>query len=69
MNLGLSLELITFEILAAEQLRLMRFDNRLIIDYFANTVNIQSTSAPDIQSLKNFHVELFTLSNTFLLPT
>ena len=28
----LSLELITFEILAAEQLRLMGFDNRLIID-------------------------------------
>ena len=34
------LELITFEILAAEQLRLMGFDNRLIIDCFANVVNI-----------------------------
>ena len=36
----LSLELITFEILAAERLRLMEFDNRLIIDCFANVVNI-----------------------------
>ena len=34
------LELITFEILAAERLRLMAFDNRLIIDCFANVVNI-----------------------------
>ena len=31
-------ELITFEILAAERLRLMEFDNRLIGDYFANIV-------------------------------
>ena len=37
---GLTLELITFEILAAERLRLMGFDNRLIIDCFANVVNI-----------------------------
>ena len=29
-----------FEILAAERLRLMVFDNRLIIDCFANIVNI-----------------------------
>ena len=36
----ISLELITFEILAAERLRLMGFDNRLIIDCFANVVNI-----------------------------
>ena len=33
-------ELITFEILTAERLRLMGFDNRLIIDCFANVVNI-----------------------------
>ena len=33
-----TLELITFEILAAERLRLMEFDNRLIGDYFANIV-------------------------------
>ena len=33
-------ELITFGILAAERLRLMGFDNRLIIDCFANVVNI-----------------------------
>ena len=33
-------ELITYEILAAEQLLLMGFDNRLIIDCFANVVNI-----------------------------
>ena len=36
---GLLLELITFEILAAERLRLMAFDNRLIIDCVANVVN------------------------------
>ena len=36
----LSLELITFEILAAEQLRLMGFDNRLISDYLSNAVNV-----------------------------
>ena len=35
-----SVELITFEILAAERLRLMGFDNRLIIDCFANVENI-----------------------------
>ena len=35
-----ALELITFEILAAERLRLMGFDNRLIIECFANDVNI-----------------------------
>ena len=35
-----TLELITFEILAARRLRLMGFDNRLIIDCFANVVNI-----------------------------
>ena len=34
------LELITFENLAAERLRLMGFDNRLIIDSFANVLNI-----------------------------
>ena len=39
---GFLLELITFEILAAERLRLMGFDNRLIIDCFANVVNIHS---------------------------
>ena len=39
-NLKFQLELITFEILAAERLRLMGFDNRLIIDCFANVVNI-----------------------------
>ena len=35
---GKKLEPITFEILAAERLGLMRFTNRLIIDYFANVV-------------------------------
>ena len=34
------LELITFEILAAERLRLMGFNNRLIINCFAKVVNI-----------------------------
>ena len=37
---GYLVELITFENLAAERLRLMGFDNRLIIDCFANIVNI-----------------------------
>ena len=31
-------ELITFEILTAERLRLMGFDNRIIIDCFSNVV-------------------------------
>ena len=39
-ELPCSLELITFEILAAERLRLMGFDNWLIIDCFSNIVNI-----------------------------
>ena len=34
------LELIPFEFLAAEPLRLIKFDNQLIIDCFANAVNI-----------------------------
>ena len=42
LNCSSTLELITSEILAAERLRLMGFDNRLIIDYFANVVNIHS---------------------------
>ena len=33
-----ALELITFKFLAAEQLRLMGFDNRLIINCFSNVV-------------------------------
>ena len=37
---GTPIELITFEILAAERLRFMGFDNRLIFDCFANIVNI-----------------------------
>ena len=37
---GSKLEHITFEILAAERLRLMAFDNRLIIDCFANVENV-----------------------------
>ena len=40
MHYGLRLELITFEILAAERLRVMAFDKQLIIDCFANVVNI-----------------------------
>ena len=39
-SIGKLLVLITFEILAAERLRLMGFDNRLIIDCFANVVNV-----------------------------
>ena len=38
MSLGSLLELITFEILAAERLRLMGFDNQFIIDCFSNLV-------------------------------
>ena len=37
---GYALERITLEILADERLRLMGFDNRLIIACFANIVNI-----------------------------
>ena len=36
----LALEHKTCDLLAADQLRLMRFVNRLIIDSFQNTVNI-----------------------------
>ena len=36
----LSLELITFEILAAEQLQSMGFDNQLISDCLSNAVNV-----------------------------
>ena len=52
----LLLSLSTFFVpkLVAERLRLMRFNNRLIIDYFANVVNILSTSPPDIWNVKNF---------------
>ena len=38
-NSGLGVELITCEILVAERLRLMGFDNRLIIDCFTNVEN------------------------------
>ena len=40
LSFGFLVELITFEILAAERLRLLGFDNRLIIDCFANVVNM-----------------------------
>ena len=40
LNIAYLLELINFEILAAERLRSMGFDNRLIIDCFASVVNI-----------------------------
>ena len=52
---GYTLELITFEILAAERLRLMAFDNRLIIDCFANVANIliwQFSTNDRLKSLK-----------------
>ena len=45
------LELITFENLAAERLRLMGFVNRLIIDSFANVLNI--------------HIWLFSIKDRF----
>ena len=40
LNIAYLLELINFEILAAERLRLMGFDNRIIIDCFPSVVNI-----------------------------
>ena len=43
----LELELITFENLAAERLRLMGFDNRLIIDCFENVLHIWLFSTND----------------------
>ena len=39
-NIAYLLELINIEILAAERLRLMGFDNRIIIDCFPSVVNI-----------------------------
>ena len=39
-KLGLRLEHKTCDILAAERLRLMRFDNRLIIDSFQKAIGI-----------------------------
>ena len=39
-NIAYLLEHINFEILAAERLRLMGFDNQLIIDCLSNLVNI-----------------------------
>ena len=49
--------------------KFMKCNNRLIIDYFTNVVNILSTSPTDIWNLKNFHVGLFTISNTVFAST
>ena len=54
-----SLELITFEILAAERLRLVGFDNRLIIDCFANVVyldgNFLQMIDSEVRNMKPLH--------------
>ena len=47
---ALELELITFEILAAERLRLVGFDNRLIIDCFSNVVYLNGNYLQMIDS-------------------
>ena len=60
------LELITFEILAAERLRLMGFDNRLIIDCFANVVNILIWSFSTNDRFRSEKYESNYLENPFL---
>ena len=60
-----SVELITFEILAAERLRLMGFDNRLIIDCFANIVNILIWLFSTNDGLRSAKYESNYLENPF----
>ena len=59
------LELITFEILAAERLRLMGFDNRLIIDCFTNVVNILVWLFSTIDRFRSEKCESNYLENPF----
>ena len=59
------LELITFEILAAERLRLMGFDNQLIIDCFANVVNILIWLFSTNDRLRSAKYESNYLANRF----
>ena len=59
---GFIVELITFEILAAKRLRLMGFDNRLIIDCFSNVVvNILIWLFPTNDMVKSEKYESITL--------
>ena len=46
-------ELITFEILAAKQLRLMGFDNQLIIDCFSNVVDSEVKNLNPLHYIQN----------------
>ena len=62
---ALILELITFEILAAERLRLMGFDNRLIIYCFANIVNILIWLFSTNDRLRSVKYESNYLENPF----
>ena len=62
---SLSLELITFEILAAERLRLMGFDNLLIIDCFANVENILTWSFSTNDRFRSEKYESNYLENPF----
>ena len=55
-----TLELITFEILAAERLRLLAFGNRLIIDCFANIVKILIWQFSTIDRFKSEKYESIT---------
>ena len=59
------LELITFEILAAERLRLMGFDNGLIIDCFANIVNLLIWLFSTNERFRNEKYESNYLENPF----
>ena len=58
-------ELITFEILAAERLRLMGFDNRLIIYCFTNVVNILVWLFSTIYRFRSEKCESKYLENPF----
>ena len=62
---GYRVELITFEFLAAERLRLMEFDNRLIIDCFANVVNIVIWQFSTNDRFKSEKYESITWKNPF----
>ena len=62
---GSQLELITFEIWAAERLRLMEFDNRLIIDCFGNVLNILIWSFSTNDRFRSEKYESNYLENPF----
>ena len=62
---GYKLELITFDILAAERLRLLGCDNRLIIDCYSNIVNILIWLFPTNERFRSEKYESNYLENPF----